>query len=930
MRLIWAKHPGAPLLLGAFLALPFAGSAAAQESGEVEPVGFAAGSQEQPSAPAPAATSAVVRGQVTASYGDPLWGARVEVKGTKLSAKTDAKGEYTLSGVPPGEHTLTVRAEGFQSLSEKVMVSMETPAEASFVLDVDLMHVEEIVVTAQVPDRKIRSSTAISTASATEIQARAPRNTADLMRMVPGFYVESSGGEVGGNLFVRGLPADGSYRYVAMMEDGMPVYDSTELFFVNNDIFMRVDENIDRMEAVRGGSSALYGSNAPGGVVNFINKTGGDTLAGTLKVSTATSGLFRYDANINGPIGDDWRFSAGGFYRFDEGVRSPGFPASNGGQVKANLTRLIDTGKVTGHARLSFKYLDDRNTFFLPVPFSGRFDGSGRLTGHDFVAGFPVDGTLTSREGVDARVPLPQGGSLILPLDDGQRQRGTSAAADLRFYFPEAHWEVRNTTRAMQMDHSWNAMLPFELMDADTWARRVVGQSTPYRIVCTNLPGAPALGSDGCPTSNNLVALGGQWLVNKPMSNVSNQLKLTKWAEMGSTRHTIVGGLYFGHYTADNTWYFNDIVTDVRNRPHFLDLQELDGVGNVVRNVTEHGFRGYLSNYVNGTANATLIAAFAGDEIEINDQLRVDLAGRLERDLYQQNVEVTRQLDLGDPSTSADDNVTAGTGSFRRVNVGFTDWALSAGANYSLAEATSLYARATRGYKMPLLDQYLFATDAADPTFPRTPETLWQAEAGIKMSGKAYALAAVAYWLQLENFPSQDAQVDPVTGETRFVTVYAGRARTLGLEVEAVAQPLDFLRLQGALTVQDPRYTLFNEGSTDFSGKRIRRIPQVIAELTGTLRFGDATVGLNWTYVGHRFSNNANTVDLPGFSQLNAVASYTMDRFTVDLQVHNALDDFGLTEGNPRIDESLGAASDIFLARPVLPRRFTLSLTARL
>ena len=871
-----------------------------------------------------------VQGQVTAAYGDPLWGVAVTARGTKKSTQTDRTGNYTLAGLPPGEHTLEVKAEGFMSQSQKVTVPADAPAQANFSLELDLLAVEEIVVTAQTPDRKIRSSTAVSTLNEEEIKARMPRNTADLMRIVPGFYVESSGGEVGGNLFVRGLPADGSYRYVALMEDGMPVYDSTELFFVNNDIFVRVDENIERVEAVRGGTSALYGSNAPGGVVNFINKTGGEKLAGTIRASSGTAGLYRLDSNLNGPIGDDWRFSAGGFYRFDNGVRNPGFPASNGGQFKASLQREFNTEKMNGHARVTLKYLNDRNTFFLPLPLRGQFDAGGQLTGTDFVAGFPTDGTLTSREGVNAQVPLPGGGRLNLPLNNGQQQIGGSAMAELRFYFPDGRWDVQNNTRVMQMDHSWNAMLPFELQDADAWARRTVGEGTPYRITCSNVPGSPVLGSAECPTENNLVTLGGQWLVNKPMNNVSNQLRFTKYGSLGPTEHTLSGGLYLGYYTADNTWYFNDIVTDVRNRPHFLDLQTLDGAGNVVGSATRNGFRGYLSNYVNATGSATIAALFLGDEMKLGDKLRFDLAGRVERNAYQQNVERTDKFDLGDPTTTADDNARFGTGSFQRVDVALTDWALSGGVNYALSDAASIYARSSRGYKMPLLDQYLFATNPNDPTFPVTPETLWQNEAGIKVGGGWYALAAVAYLLQIENFPSQDARVDPVTGETRFVTVYAGKARTLGMELEAAVQPVKFFRAQGMLTVQDPRYTDFTESTSDFTGNRIRRIPQVIGDLTGTFMFGNANLGVNWSYVGHRFSNNANTVDLPGFGQVNLRAGYTYENFTLDLQLHNALNSYGLTEGNPRVDESLGAVSDIFLARPVLPRRFMVSLTAKL
>ena len=927
MRLSWVWNPGALLLLGVLLALP-PGRARAQEPAPATPAPAATGTPAAATpAPAPApAGGNVIKGVVTATYGDPLPGAKVEVKGSPHITRTNSNGEFTLQ-VPAGQYTVVASAEGFVNATAVVSVTEGAAGTTNFTLDPDLMHAEDIVVTAQVPDRKIRSSTAITTVDTKEIAARAPQNTADVMRVVPGFYVESSGGEVGGNLFVRGLPADGSYRYVSMMENGMPVYDSTELFFVNADIFYRIDENLDHMEAVRGGSSALYGSNAPGGVVNFIDKKGGDTLGGTMKVSTATGGLFRYDANLNGPLGNDWKFSAGGFYRFDQGVRSPGFPSSNGGQFKVNLSRDINLeDKVTGEVRVSARYLDDRNTFFLPLPLTGTFDSGGHLTGAEFVNGFPVDGTLTSREGVNAQVPLPGGGTLTLPLDDGQRQRGTWGTADLRLYFADGRWEIRNTTRAMQVDHSWNAMLPFNLMDAEAWADSVLGAGTPHQIVCTNLPNTPAFGTGDCASGNNLVALGGQWLVKKPMSDVSNQLRLTKFADIGPTQHTFSGGLYFGHYTADNTWYFNNIVTDVRNNPHFLDLQELAGSsGQVVRSVTDHGFQNYLNNYVNGTANATLFAFFAGDEATINDKLRVDLAARVERDIYEQNVEQTTAVDLGNPSTDADNAEIAGTGRFSRVNVGFTDWALSLGGNYSISDAMSVYARGSRGYKMPILDQFLFATDPTSPTFPRTPETLLQAEAGLKMASPLYALSAVAYWLQIANFPSQDAQANG-----QFVTAYVGQARTLGLELEAVVQPVKFVRLQGVFTLQDPRYTKFTEGDTDLSGNRIRRIPQVLSDVTATFLYSGASVGLNWSYVGHRFSNNSNTIDLPGFNQINAVASYDIGRFTVGLQVSNALDSYGLTEGNPRVDETAGANRDLFLARPVLPRRVTFSLSASL
>jgi iron complex outermembrane receptor protein len=891
------------------------------------------------------AQGGVIQGAVFADQGQPLVRVQVVVKGTEHKALTDDNGQYNLSGVPPGQKTVEVAVKGFRTQTLNVTVSADRAATADFVLEPDLMGSEEIVVTAQQPDRKVRSSSAISTLNAEDIEARAPRNTAELLNVVPGFYVESSAGEVGNNLFVRGLPQDGSYRYVAMMEDGMPVFDSTELFFVNNDIFVRVDENIERMEAVRGGSAALYGSNAPGGLVNFINKSGGEKLAGTIKATGATAGLYRLDANVNGPASDNLFFSLGGFYRFDNGVRNPGFPASNGGQAKASLKYNFNSSDMSGHARLTLKYMNDRNAFYLPLPFRGRFDSSGRLIGSDFVEGFPVDGTMTTQDGVDAVVPLGNGRSVILPLDHGQQQIGGAGMAEARFYFPNGRWELQENVRYVQMDHSWNAILPFEIQQKDAWATKILPGAADYRLVCAKVAGTPEFGSAACPSDNDLVSLSGQWLVQKPVSNISNQLRLTKFDSFGSTENKFTAGVYLGRYTADNTWYFNEIVTDVRNRPHFLDLQELDAGGTVLRTVTSDGFRRYVNQYEGARGSALIGALFVGDEINLGDRLRVDLAARGEIDGYEQNVEKKETVDLGDDTTDADNAVERGTNSFDRVGIDLYDWALSAGVNYSLSESASLYVRGSRGFKMPILDQYMFVTfepdgsvDRDNPDFPKVAETLLQAEGGIKVGFSRFALAAVAYWLQIQNFPLQDnVVVDPATGETAFVTAWAGKAQTIGAEIEAAIQPAPFFRANAALTLQDPRYTDFRRREnpndptvTDYNGNRIRRIPQIISDLTGTFMFRGASIGLNWSYIGHRFSNNANTVELPGFNVFNAFASYGLRNFSLDLHVHNLMDGYGLTEGNPRRDEALVATPDIFLARPVLPRRFTLSLTAKL
>lgn len=874
--------------------------------------------------PTVAAQGGTVTGTVTDENGAPLSSAQIVLRGTGLGAVTAADGTYRIANVPAASQVLLARMIGRRPDSAVVMVLDGQSATRDFTLLSDPLNLEALVVTGtRTPERAIQSSSAITTINAEEVRERAPRSTADLLSAVPGFYVESSGGEVGGNLFARGLPADGSYRYVALMEDGMPVFDATELSFVNADIFVRVDENIDRVEALRGGSSALFGSNAPGGVVNFISKTGGPTFGGTLGATAGTSGMNRYDFNFNGPLVEEWGFSVGGFYRYDDGVRDPGFPASRGGQIKGNITRQFERGYV----RLYAKYLNDRNVFYLPLPIEGTFDGDGSLNDIGFVAGFPDDGTLTSREGVDLRVPLPRNnGDLFLRLDDGQRQNGGSAQLEVGLDLGE-DWSLTNRLRYMNVDHQWNALLPFELVDANAWAQSFV-TATPggagFQLLCTNVRDADgnqvAFGSAACPTANNLLNLGGEWHVEVPMSSLANQFQLTKVLGAGGTRHTLTVGSYFSHYTADNRWFFNDIVTDVKDQPSFIDLRVLDGGGVPIRSVTDNGFRQYLGLFVNGRGGVTIASAFAGDQIQLGDRWRLDLGARYEHNDVESDVENTATFDVN--TTDAGTGASFGTGTFRRVDVGFDEWAASVGVNYQLTEQSAVYLRGSRGYKMPILSNYLFATDPTSESFPDQAEQLLQAEGGFKLGSPRLGLSLGAYWLQIEDFPSQDVQV--VDGVTQFVTAFVGKARTIGAEAEVVAQPVDYFRINASVTVQDPKYTEFLEGGEDLSGNRIRRIPRLISDLSGTLLYDRFSFRANWNVVGSRFSNNSNSIDLPAFGVINLGASYGLDNgLTFQANALNLLDGHGLTEGNPRVDESLGGLSNIFLARPILPRTFT-------
>jgi outer membrane receptor protein involved in Fe transport len=89
----------------------------------------------------------------------------------------------------------------------------------------------------------------------------------------------------------------------------------------------------------------------------------------------------------------------------------------------------------------------------------------------------------------------------------------------------------------------------------------------------------------------------------------------------------------------------------------------------------------------------------------------------------------------------------------------------------------------------------------------------------------------------------------------------------------------------------------------------------------------------SWKYVGDRFANNRNTFQLPAYSIVDLGAAFTWRGATVSADVTNVFNAVGLTEGNPRVDETLSEEEAdsiaVFMGRPVLPRAVQLALTYR-
>ena len=207
-----------------------------------------------------------------------------------------------------------------------VAAAQEASAPATAAAPADGLNMERVVVTGTTTgSSKMKTSVSISTIEGDVIKNSAALSAAEVLRAVPGVRAESSGGEGNANITVRGVPVSaGGARYVQIQEDGLPVLQFGDFNFATPDSFVRIDGTLDHLEVVRGGSASTLATNAPGGIVNFITKTG-EEKGGHIGISRGLGyDETRYDFDYGAPISDKTRFFIGGSYRTGEGVRNTG------------------------------------------------------------------------------------------------------------------------------------------------------------------------------------------------------------------------------------------------------------------------------------------------------------------------------------------------------------------------------------------------------------------------------------------------------------------------------------------------------------------------------------------------------------------------------------------------------------------------------
>jgi len=780
----------------------------------------------------------------------------------------------------------------------------------------------EIIVTGtSVARTRLNTPMQATQISSDRLQRLNTSSVADILTTVPMLKAEGGGGEVAANVFVAGLPSGGQYQFTPYQFNGVPVIGSIGLNSTAPDVYYRADLGVERLEFVHGGVSNLFGGGSVGGLINFIDKTGGPETQGNIRLQGGEGGLGRGDFALSGPISKDGQvyYALSGYYRYDQGPLDSGMP-SKGYQVRGNIRKDFDGG----HFTLYGQYIDDRVQYFADYPLTG--DTHKRPVGND---GKDIYTTMTSAlENISYRTP---DGEYHTKVGDGAYSRGGQVSFD----FADDLGDGWGVNARGNIGHYYSTFALFS--GGDNVQNLPTTQSAFLQAYGYN----PAQYSSSFTFANNNSAVPASSLLwadrvidrIRPITTASGELNVTKKLELGEWKHNLTLGVFGSDTKASDLDYGYSFLGDFDNSPNLVNLTVTNKATGAQTIVTRNGLLDAGLQYTNNRAEAKRYAVYGADQSSIG-RWEFDLGFRVER----LNGHISREgsapvvTDTTANLSPLLSTVQWGNNVYLDGNVSTTAWAVAGSILYKLDDHVSLFADASRGFFMPQLNSVQIN---ATGTQSYRPEIIKQVEAGVKFAFPSLSGSIAGYYTTLGH--RQNVQLlngPPGGGVVELVNQVATRA--YGFEGDIRYHVLPGVSLEGNVTYDHDRYTQYTPiaACTDCVGNQLVRQPEWMA--TAGIYYDRHGIDASFIddFTGRTFTSDLNNIPLPSFHVLRLNAGYTFrpagrNALRIGFDIYNLTDSQAVTEGSPRLGTLQNAGQAFFVGRTVLPRRWRIEASYR-
>ena len=191
----------------------------------------------------------------------------VMLKGTTIGVTTEHTGHYMIRNIPEGRFTIEVSAIGYKTQTREVNIVKGRSYEVNFTLEEDFVQIDGVIVSATRSETTRRMSPTLVNVVGMDTYDRTNATTvAQGLSFQPGVRVENNCQNCGfQQVRINGL--DGQYTQILI--DSRPIFSALAGVYGIEQLPANM---VDRVEVMRGGGSALFGSSAIAGTVNIITK----------------------------------------------------------------------------------------------------------------------------------------------------------------------------------------------------------------------------------------------------------------------------------------------------------------------------------------------------------------------------------------------------------------------------------------------------------------------------------------------------------------------------------------------------------------------------------------------------------------------------------------------------------------------------------
>jgi outer membrane receptor protein involved in Fe transport len=759
--------------------------------------------------------------------------------------------------------------------------------------------------------------------SSDRLATLAANSAADILTTVPALKAEGGGGEVAANIFVAGLPSGGQYQFTPLEFNGIPVIGSMGLNSSAPDVYYRTDLGVERLEFVRGGVSNLFGGGGIGGVINFIDKMGTDTPEGVAQVEASDHNRVRANFATGGPIATGLYYALSGFYRYDNGPLASGFP-TEGYQLRGNVKKDFESGQV----KLFIQAINDQDQFYGDIPLtSNGYHLARGNNGHEI--------STTETAALDDMSFATPAGVFRSKVDQGAATSGGAVGLDFSKDLGDG-WGFNGRANIADYHHTFALFAGGDNITNLPTTQAAFMQSYGYKPVTNGgvYTGVFTFADSGAPVPSSYLLWGDRVTDrDRPLTTQTGELNVSKELLAGDWVHHFTLGGFFGRTKARDYQITYSYIGDFDNSPRLINVSVTNTATNATTIVSRNGLVHAGLGYVNNFYEARRAAGYLADQMEVGKWV-LDVGGRFESltGNVRREQAATFTTDTTPGLSPLLSQVSWGNGHFLTGEVDPTAWAVAAGALYRLADRSSLFVNASRGFFMPQLNTVQI--DSHNDTQSFEAEIIKQVEAGFKYAGSRVSGTIAAFWSTLTNRRNINLINGPTPGSAPIEVVNLISSRSYGSEATLNVRLLSGLSLEGNATWEHDIYTQYTPiaACTNCVGNFLQRQPNVLANLGFYYRDHNFDAAIYDSYTGRTFTSDLNNIELPSYHIVRLEAGYSHtfaggDRARFEVGIYNLFDSDAVSEGSPRQGTLQNAGQAYFIGRQVLPRRVTTRLT---